>query len=165
MSKYILEFLETKSPDWKVASIRAEGTEDIITDVSINAKDKGGTPFPNFQNMMTGHTIEGDFWTSDKGKKYLFPPKPQTSSPRAFQRSPSAITKAMEKKEESIGKFQDNKEMSIKVSSTLRMAVDTALAFMQNDENTQTFEESVRAWRKFYWMEWNKEDKDFPPFI
>ena len=122
--------------------------------------------FPNFAGIMTGHDIEGDVVPAKDPKwgPTLYPPK--TSNVGHPVRSSGAITKAMEKKEESIGRFQDNREMSIKIASTLSMANNTALAFLQGEsiKDVGVFKEQVKRWREFYWMEWEKTDNDYPPF-
>lgn len=173
MAKFTLEFLETKSPDWKIASLSGEGLDGIVTDVSINAKDKSGTPFPNFTTMMTGHTVEGDFWTSSTGKKYLFPPKPQpgvaqgrggagiTGAKSGFGNN---ISRVMDKKAENIAVAQDNKEHGIKISSTMRDAVLIATTIVNNSQvegSAGDMKDLIKSWRKWLWDNWDVEE---PPF-
>lgn len=154
MAKFKLELLETKSPEWKIASV----TDDAglrIDDVSINSKDRSGVPFPNFETMMTGHFIEGEFWRNPSGKAYIFPPKPQATQGGA-NRGSGAINKAMDRKEHGIEKTMDRKEEGIMTSSTIRMAVDIALAEVGKD----MFDVGVFKGRIHFWRDWLVENWD-----
>ena len=160
-----LEWLENKhiaslDKDIKEVSFIENG---ITKNATIWGVDRDGKPFPNFQTLKAGDTIECTVYEKE-GKITLYPPK-ETSGGHPV-RSAGAITKAMEKKEESIGRFQDNKEMSIKIASTLGMANNTALAFLQGEsiKDVGIFKEQVKRWREFYWTQWDAEDKDYPPF-
>lgn len=110
--KYILQWVESKSPEWKVATITNEAGLSY-SDVSINKTNKKGEVFPNFDTMMVGHTIEGEYWeTPDKSKKYLFPPRPINTSPRGSG-SFTGASKMMEKKQEGIKESLDIKARNI----------------------------------------------------
>lgn len=155
-----VEFVENKSNDWKVAQLRDEHDKEY-KDVSINRVGKKGDTFPNFDAIMPGASIEGVYWQSDAGKNYLFPPRPEGAQPP--RRSPSAINTAMKKKEESIEKFQDAKETSIKISSTLRDAVTLAQVEIEKGLFApNTLEDRIRYWREWLWVQWDKVD--FKPF-
>ena len=118
--KYAIEWLEIKSPDWKVVSLKSPDGQ-TLTDVSINRKNKKGEVFPNFDAIVQGGMVDGNYWRSDAGKNYLFAPDPE--GPKGVVGGKGNIGRAMERKEQSIEKFQDNKEEGIKTSSTLRDAV------------------------------------------
>lgn len=149
--KYKIDWLEVKSPDWKIITITGEGKQ--YNDVSVNKTSKKGEVFPNFDDMKAGDDIEGELWVSQAGKNYLFPPrvdnKPQT-------RSAGAITKAMDKKAENIAVAQGNKEHGIMTSSTIRMAVDIALAETTGlPFDVGVFKSRVREWRNWFIAEWD----------
>lgn len=106
-----------------------------------------------WNNEFAGNVFEGELEKNDKGYWRI---KKQASRKPNFDN-------VMKKKEESIGKFQDNKELSIKLASTLRMAVDLTIA-MTPEQRETTMEETIKKWRAWLWSEWDKEDKDFNAF-
>lgn len=174
MAKFKIEFIETKGADWKVASLSADGK--TISEASINRTSKKGEVFPNFDNLMAGQEIEGEPWQSSGGKWYIFPPKQETNAvgasgaqPEAYRRPPSAINVAMKKKEESIGKFQDAKEQSIKVASTFsgawNMAIAEHTANMRINISGQTLDQLFNYWRQYLWEHFDCSDSDYPPKI
>lgn len=70
----------------------------------------------------------------------------------------------MDKKAENIEKAQGNKELGIMTSSTIRMAVDIALAEVNS---AQMFDEGVFKGRITYWRKWLVSEWDnveAPPF-
>lgn len=84
--------------------------------------------------------------------------KPKLEAP-AFIKNNSAykaqqIEKTMARKEESIGKFQDTKEWSIKVASTINKAVDLAVADYTAYQGT-VLSDRILYWRKFLWNNWD----------
>lgn len=162
--RYSTQWVENKSPDWKIVSVTGvDGTK--LTDASVNRVNKKGEVFPNFDAIIPGYEFEAEPWKSEVGKQYLFAPKVQgtqnKSSGGAYKGS-GGIAKAQEKKAEMIAEAQGNKELGIKISSTLRMAVDLAIAEGNNAE--ETLEQSILKWRKWLWSEWSKTDGDFSPF-
>ena len=146
-----IEWAEKKSNDWIVASISKGESPDIIENVSINRTNQKGEVFPDFDKIMTGHTLQGTFWTSLKGKHYLFAPKPATGASGGSQRgSAGGIKAAQERKETSINKSMDRKEESIALASSMRDAtlISTTLykdAGMSDDE----FKVKWRSWQKW----------------
>lgn len=148
--------VQNKTNDWKVVGYETpEGG--VVAEASINRTDKSGVPFPDFDGIVVGREIDGNPWRNPtNGKWSIFPPKPASTG--SFKRSGGAITKAMEKKEESISKFQDNKELSIKVASTMRDAVSLAIAEYTHNQQ-YPLDELVVKWRG--WL-WNQHDKTSP---
>lgn len=74
------------------------------------------------------------------------------------------VEKSMERKEGSIAKFQDNKEWSIKVASTMGKAVDLAIAeYTINKQSLDRLDECVLKWRKWLWNNWNVDLQDTDP--
>lgn len=120
------------------------------------------------QELPVGEEIMAEIkYTEKNGFKNttLYPERTQGfSPPGGYPKRSNNIAQAMEKKDASIGKFQDNKEHSIKVSSTLRMAVDCALAQRELGTANEELEIMIKDWRAFFWKEWDKENKDFEPF-
>lgn len=109
-----------------------------------------------FESVMNGGTIEGKI-VKDESKGYLNFVK-KLEAP-AFIKGNSAykekvINESMARKESSIGRFQDNKEWSIKVSSTMRDAVQLAIA--EQDPTP----DNILKWRKWLWNNWDVELED-----
>lgn len=106
-----------------------------------------------FEAVMNGGSLEGKIVTSDKG--YLNFVKKETAKQAAGANFKTAqIEKTMERKENSIGKFQDNKEWSIKTASTLGKAVDLAIAEFKEGGYLPDL---ILKWRKFLWNNWEVE--------
>lgn len=154
---------------YKVNTLKVKYIPSLNKDLAeIEAVDIEGNPvkgsmwadFPNFQSITFGTTFEANLVAKDKnGTTYhTFYPvtKPTNKSAR-----PNMIA-VVKEKQEGIKIAQENKELGIKVSSTMRMAVDivTSLGAYQN----MTTEQSIKHWRSWLWSEWDKQDKDFPPF-
>ncbi len=165
--KYKIEWLEKKSEEWFIVSLTDESGKQT-TDVSINAKSKTGESFPYFAELKAGETVEGELWQSQKNKWYLFPPKPvNTQSKPNFTPKTGMIKQAQERKEQMISVAQGNKELGIKISSTMRMAVDCALGEYNSGRGYtygDSLGENIKGWRKWLWEHWEAEDKDFEPF-
>lgn len=157
--KFKIDWLVKKTPEWTIATlIQEDGSK--LNEVSINKVNKKGEVFPNFDNLMPGQEVEGEFWTSDKDKNYLFAPKVgKTGNSGAFKQK--MISDTMDRKETSISKFQDNKEMSIRLASAQRDAVliVTQIAQEQGDE---AIEKAIIKWRN--WFLSANFTKDVPPF-
>lgn len=119
--------------------------------------DKGveTTGVSTFEVVVSGETLEGKIVTNDKGylnfiKKLEAPAFMKQQSNTAFKTA--QMEKVMDRKEQSIGKFQDTKDWSIKTSSTMRDAVLLTIAEkgdipMRDEELGQM----VVKWRKFLW--------------
>lgn len=149
MAKYKIEFIETKGTDWKIASLTDESGK--TEEYHLNRKDKNNNIFSDFDKWMPGHDVEGDPWTNSAGKRYLFPPKPtmQQGAARAGGFSPA---KVMAQKAEGIKAAQENKDLGIMTSSTIRMAVDISLS--ENNSAAMGFDGGVFKDRVLHWREW-----------
>ena len=160
MAKYKIEGLEKKNNDW--LSLLLESGEEV----SVSRVSKKGEIFPNFDNLVPGGEVEGELWQSQAGNWYLFPPKvnPMGTKP-AWAKKESTITKAMETKAQNIQTAQENRELGVKIASTMNKAIEIALA-----ENGQSpivagdFQERVKYWRKWIYENWDKTDADYAPF-
>lgn len=147
---------EQKKYDWGII-YKCDLTNDsgeIVSNVSVKSS------FPNFSNLSPGQIIEGEITKTDKGYSNLSPMPTGKPAYGARGTSSGAITKAMEKKEASIEKFQDSKEFSIKVSSTMRDAVLLAIAEYSKNEQTYPLDELVVKWRHWLWLQWDKTSPD-----
>jgi hypothetical protein len=162
--------------NYTIHSIEVKTTTTGKTVASVELKDEMGKvydkkvsiwgDFPDFQSITFGQQVEGDIVVNDKGYATLYPPKVK-SQPKPFSRQPGAITKAMETKHEHIQEAQHNKELGIKVSSTMRDAVLIATTIVNNShiENTPgDMKDLILHWREWLWKQWDKEEKDYPPF-
>lgn len=65
-------------------------------------------------------------------------------------------SQAMETKKENVHEAQENKALGIKVSSTIRMAVDIAIA--EGAPNST----NILKWRTWLWENWDVGNKDVP---
>jgi len=151
MAKFKIQWLVRKSPDWIVAELIDEGGTNL-KEVSINKTSKKGEPFPLFEEMQPGREIEGELWTSDKGKNYLFPPRvAKTGNGGAFKQK--MIEDTMQKKNDSISHFQDNKEQSIKLASAQRDAVLIVKELLAQNQFPYTetgVKEEIIKWRNWF---------------
>lgn len=102
-------------------------------------------------------TIECELEKNDKGYwKLVTPKKVAGANFKAIQ-----IEKTMEKKEQSISKFQDNKEFSIKVASTMRGAIDLAIAeYTKNPNSLDNLDRLIEKWRKYLWENWEVDETE-----
>ena len=155
--KYTLEWTENKvtSTGKKMMKVTLKDETGAVTnDVAI------WEGFPNFDGLKPGEIVEGDLVVKQNGQyenKSLYAPKVAGTSP---QRSTGAIKQAMQTKADNIEKAQGNKEQGIKVASTMSMACQTALAFLQGEtiKDEGVFKAEVKRWREFYWKEWDKAE-------
>jgi len=106
-----------------------------------------------WNNEFVGDYWEGELEKNDKG--YWRIKKPKTGNPNFRTQQ---MEKNMDRKEQSIGKTMDRKDISIKISSTMRDAVQLSIAEGQPNEET------IEKWRAWLWTNWDKEDKDYSPF-
>lgn len=108
----------------------------ITVEATIWRDGKDGSIFPNFDSIAPGTIIMANPWTNPKnGKVVLYPIKEaSTGSIRRSGGMNPAISKLMDKKEESIGKFQESKEVSIKLAGAMRDAVLIVTTMMQTDK-------------------------------
>lgn len=116
--------------------------------------------FPGFDGLMTGHIVEGDIVSKQNGQyvnKSLYAPKVAATGQN---RASGAISKAQDKKSEMIKTAQENKELGIMTSSTIRMAVDIALAELPiphpagGSGNGSFFDVGTFKGRVNFWREW-----------
>ena len=118
---------------------------------------------PDFSNLVEGSIMVGKM--TKEGQYWNISFEGQNSAPRGNTGFKTAqIEKMVERKETSIGKFQDSKEFSIKVASTMSGAVALACAEFKDKTVLDTLDQAVLKWRNFLWENWDKDVKDNPPF-
>lgn len=108
----------------------------------------------NFANIQQGYTILGTM--QKKGDYWDISFEGQNNAPRASGGFKTAqIKEAQDTKRQDIAKAQDNKENSIKIASTIRMAVDIVTSMTQEQWQTTSYQEEIRWWREWLWSEWD----------
>lgn len=120
--------------------------------------------FPHYADLKEGSTIDGEIRKNDKGYDNLYSNeiKPRSGASSGFKTA--QIEKAMEHKEQSISKFQDNKEFSIMVASSMSGAIALAIAEYKDKTVLDTLDQAVLKWRRFILDNWNIDPKDIAPF-
>lgn len=121
--------------------------------------------FPDFANIRQGSIIMGNL--KQDGQYWNIEPEGVQMNRGGASGSfkTAQIEKVMETKRQDISKFQDNKENSIKIASTMRMAVDIATSLTTDQWQSTTMQEEIRYWREWCWSEWDRTGSDtMPPF-
>lgn len=121
--------------------------------------------FPQYLAVGPGAKIKGQIVRKGNYTNLVADttPRPYSGARGASQ---GMITKAMETKKESIEHFTDKKELGIKISSTMRMAVDCAISNLGNKQfQPLEMENLIIYYRKWLWMHWDAKDEDFEPFL
>ena len=128
-------------------------------EATIWEKDKEGKYFPDFATLAAGQSFEVNPWTNPKtGKVSIYAPRPQNAPQGNFKPKTGVIAQAQNHKAELIAEAQDNKERGIKMSSTIRMAVDCAVA-----EGNVT-EANIKKWRSWFYTNWDVDPSQEAPF-
>lgn len=133
------------------------GTDEIVVSVNIFSD------FPHYADITVGSSIDGELKKNDKGYTNLYSNEIKTrgAAPSAFKQK--VIEETMQRKETSIGKFQDNKELSIKVASTMNKAVELAIAEIRDIKTLNTLEQDILKWREWLWNNWDVGSTQYPP--
>lgn len=152
--KKVLDLKTAKGDAYKKVDVmKADGT--MVMGVSAFT-----FKYPNQAELVEGAIITAGIVIDGNYRNLVSATeKPKTGQNGAFKAM--QIEKTMERKETSIGKFQDNKELSIKMASTMRMAVDMTIA-MAPEQREGTFEETIRKWRQWFILEWENMSTDKP---
>lgn len=149
--KYSVTWCEVKKTGEK------NGKPWTITTMTLN--DENGVEIEGvdtFDTVSPGHTIEGEIIEGQYGKNFKKAPTPKQVAGSNFKTQ--QVEKVMERKEQSISRAMDNKDWSIKTSSTMRDAVLLAVA-----EGNPT-KENVLKWREWLWNNFNVAEDLYPPF-
>lgn len=134
--QFKIEWCEKKNPDWIMATVtdlRGEQTENV----SVNRTNKKGEVFPDFDKIMTGHTIEAELWISGTNKAYLFAPKAKTGGnrpnmDRIMDKKAGNIAEAQTRKEQSISEAQDRSAW-MWAKNNASILLGTSLSLESND--------------------------------
>ena len=120
--------------------------------------------FPNFANVTIGTVIRGKIEPNGKYMNLIseLQAKAPSGQNQAFKQA--QIKETMDIKRQDIQKSQENKEQSIKIASTMRMAVDLAIAEYGDKTVLNTLEQSIKKWRAYCWENWDASDQDFQAF-
>lgn len=142
MAKFIVDWAENKTAKtgkpYKALTIKDEAGKP--TNVNIFSD------WPDFANVQPGSQIDGEL--EQNGKYWNL--KSNAIKERKYTKPD--FTKAMERKEESIKGFQDNKEMSIKMAGSARDATLIVTAFYPELANESNKEDKIKA----KWLEWKE---------
>ena len=118
--------------------------------------------FPDFANLKVGSVFlanmarEGNYWNlSYEGADKL-------KGNSGYKQK--VIEETMARKEKSISGFQDNKEFSIMIASSMRGAIDLALAEWKDETVLDTLEQSIKKWRHWILDNWSVDPKDIQTF-
>ena len=144
-----VNWIEVKSPDWKIATI--QDGDKVYESVSINRTSKKGETFPDFDDLQAGRETNGVLWVSPANKNYLFPPVP-TPTPGVMGTKPAwsggGMKAVMKEKQENIGHSMDRKENAITLAGSMRDATLITIAQMQGkDFTTAEFQAQWLSWR------------------
>ena len=116
-----------------------------------------------YEELVVGYPLDPNMLTFDGKYLNLTDPDKGIKRPYTGKKSNASITKAMERKEQSIEKFADKKEFSIMVSGTARDAtlILTTLFPIHDTGNWQEKWLEIRQWL----LENHEVDpQDIPPF-
>lgn len=129
--------------------------------VSATLTDEQGVEYTGV-NAFNGE-FSADAWHGElvQNGNYWNLVTPKQSAGNNFKTQ--QMEKVMERKEQGIIRSQDNKDYSIRTSSSMNKAIEIAIAEYGNPKNLYTMEESILKWREWIWTHWEDVDK-FPPF-
>ena len=148
----VVDKTTSKGDPYKVVDV--EGSAGIIKGVSA-FKFK----FPALDTLIVGAEIEGSVVVDGQYKNLVGVIEKPKGNPNYKTQQ---MEKIMDKKSESIGKFQDNKDLSIKISSTMNKAVEIATSLTTEQWHATTMEEEIRYWREWLWLEWDNTNNIKP---
>lgn len=151
--------------DW--CAIKKEGNTNgkPWTIMEMTLKSEDGTiidKVSTFDPVQPGHTIEGTIEEGKYGKSF----KKKLEAPQFIKEQRAAnVEKAMERKEQSIEKFQTSKEESIALAGAQRDAV-IIVNMLHNStgmirSSDETIKEELIKWRNWFL---STEFKNVPPF-
>jgi hypothetical protein len=139
--------------------------------MTVVVDEKGGShkvniwsDFPDFANINVGSVLRGKIEPNGQYENIVSETQAKRPTGAGGAYKEKVIGEAMQRKETSIGKFQDSKEFSIKVASTMSGAVALACAEYKDKTVLDTLDKAVLKWREFLWENWDKDVKDNPPF-
>lgn len=154
--KKVLNLKTSKGDDYKKVDLQK-------TDGSIVEGVSAFTfKYPNQAELVEGSTITAGVVIDGNYKNLVSAvEKPRGGAYSAHKEA--VIEKVMDRKEQGIARSQDNKDWSIKVSSTMNKAVDLAIAEFKDKTVLDTLDQAVLKWRRFLWNHWEVDLKDTDP--
>lgn len=148
-SSEVIKKGNTNGKDWAMTKMT------LIDEQGV--KTEGVT---TFDTVVTGAEINGEI--AQNGQYLNFKQAKAVASANFKQ---AQVEKSMERKEQSIARFQDDKEFSIMVSSTMRDAVQLAVAeYTINKASFDNLDACVLKWRKWLIDNWGVNKTDIPAF-
>lgn len=111
--------------------------------------------FPDFANIKQGSVLRGQLVAKGQYTNLISETLGKARGGAGSTFKTAQIEKVMDTKRADISKFQDNKETSIKIASTMRMAVDLAIAEYANKNDLTSMESLIKKWRTFCWENWD----------
>lgn len=120
--------------------------------------------FPEFANIKIGSVLRGQLVEKGQYTNLLSETLAKGKFGASGGYKQKVIEETMQRKENSIGKFQDNKEFSIMVASSMNGAIALACAEYKDKTVLDTLDQAVLKWRKFILDNWNIDPKDIAPF-
>jgi len=133
-------------------------------ELEVSLGDKWGDRLATFKST---DVVEANPWQNPKNSKWSLYPiedKKERSGVSGVGYKSAQIEKAVERKEQGIARSQDNKDFSIRVSSTMNKAVDLAIAEIKDISTLNTLESDILKWREWLWRNWEVSDTQYPPF-
>lgn len=131
----------------KVDVMKADGT--LVAGVSA-FKFK----YPNQAELVEGAVVTAMIVIDGNYRNLVSAPQTAPRGNSGFKTA--QIEKVMEIKRDDIRQSQQNKDLGIKISSTIRMAVDIATSIPQEQWQSTTMQEEIRFWREWLWTEWDQ---------
>lgn len=137
--------------------------------MNMTLRDPQGKDTENvttFDTVSPGHFLEGEIETGQYGLSFKKAPTPKQVAGSNFKTQ--QIENVMNKKNESIKTFQDSKEFSIMVASSMSQSVALAIAEYEkmdvNDPANPELIDLVTKWRKWVIDNWSVDKTDIPAF-
>lgn len=159
--KYQIHFSKTtptRTGKVKMDAVLKDEQENLVDNVTI------WQDFPGFDTLMTGNFVEGDLVPA-KDPKYgptLYPPR--TPSALKTGGKTFVMNEMMKNKQEGIHAAQENKELGIKVSSSMNKAIDLAIAQLGTAFDREEMEACIKKWRQWILSNWDIDQTNTPPF-
>lgn len=150
----VIEKTTSKGDPYKVVSVENMGGATIEGITAFKFK------FPALETLVAGAEIEGSIVIDGNYKNLVSAIEKPKGNPAYKSQQ---IEKSMERKENSISKFQDTKELRIKVASSMNKAIDLAIAEIKDIRTLNTLEQDILKWRTWIWEHWDLDITDTNP--
>ena len=146
----------TKGTNYKKVSLIAEGRE--YPEVAVFSF------FPKYNEVVAGATVEGVIQAKEYNGKQSYSLVSGNLGNNPYPRQSSSIASAVKEKAQNIEKAQERKSDAIMTSSTMRDAVQIAIAETTNPlYPVANIDNRIKFWRKWLCERWN-DPENYPPF-